>query len=75
MKQLSTICGAVKHAQYLEHRCNRGNHGDCCGLINQLMDIFDAVQDMGERMENRLREYRDFCDDLQERMAEVRKRN
>lgn len=73
MKQLSTICGAVKHAQYLEHRCDTSGLTDCIQLIEQLMDIFDAIQNMGERMEDRLRDYRNFSDELQDKLNDLRR--
>lgn len=73
MKQLSTICGAAKHAALLYHRCDTGQHEKCQQLVDQLMEIIENMWDMGQRMEDRLREYRDFCHDLQEKLNVVRR--
>jgi hypothetical protein len=72
MKQLSTICGAHQHAHWLvDRRLDRDDMKD--RLIAQLVNIIDQMHGMGQRMEARLVEYRDFCHDLQETLNTVRR--
>jgi hypothetical protein len=70
MAEYRTICEARRKAHW---HYERGKSNNPEVLVERLMTIIDAMWNMGQRMEGRLIEYKDFVDDLQNNLNTVRR--